>query len=104
MAEEGTDPLRNCKYPPGDERYLKDCEKCMIDTGQVSIQEGSIPLYQGSSVKFAPTQNYKTASHASVPIRKDIGCDWPYAVRRYNGAGMNSYHYQAIVLKNVLKF
>jgi hypothetical protein len=27
---------------------------------------------------------------------------WPYAVRRYNGAGVNSYHYQAQVLLRVL--
>jgi hypothetical protein len=36
-----------------------------------------------------------------VPVRKNIGCDWPYAIRRYNGAGINSYHYQAKVLKNL---
>ena len=38
----------------------------------------------------------------SVPVRGEIPCDWPYAVRRYNGAGVNSYHYQAIVLRNLL--
>ena len=46
----------------------------------------------------------KGTSYTAVPIRKNIGCDWPYAVRRYNGAGMNSYHYQVKVLKNVLTF
>jgi hypothetical protein len=104
MAEQGTGPLKGCKYPAGDERYLKDCQKCMIDAGQMNIQEGVTPLYKGSAFKFVPTQYYKTASYTSVPIRKNVGCDWPYAVRRYNGSGMNSYHYQAIVLKNVLKF
>ena len=32
---------------------------------------------------------------ASVAVR-------PYAVRRYNGSGVNSYHYQAQVLLRVL--
>jgi hypothetical protein len=103
LAEYGAGPLRSCKYPPGDERCLRDCQKCMIDAGQMNIWEGVTPLYKGSVFKFVPTQYYRTASYTSVPIHKNIGCDWPYAVRRYNGAGMNSYHYQAIVLKNVLK-
>lgn len=104
IAEYGTEPLRGCKYPAGDERNLKNCKNCMIDAGEMNIQEGVTPLYKGASFKYVPTAYYKNASYQSVPIRKNIGCDWPYAVRRYNGAGMNSYHYQAIVLKNVLKF
>jgi hypothetical protein len=40
--------------------------------------------------------------YEGVPLRKNIGCDWPYAVRRYNGDGANSYHYQAQVLLRVL--
>jgi hypothetical protein len=31
-----------------------------------------------------------------------LQCDWPYATRRYNGGGPNSFNYQAIVLKNLL--
>ena len=52
---------------------------------------------------FRPTQYYKKASYRTVPIRENKGCDWPYAVRRYNGAGNNSYHYQIRVLKNLLR-
>jgi hypothetical protein len=37
-----------------------------------------------------------------VPDRKQFGCDWPYAARRYNGSGVNSYHYQAQVLLRIL--
>ncbi len=103
LAEYGTGPLRICKYPAADERYLKDCQPCMIVAGQKNIQEGVTPLYKGSGFKYVPTPYYRSASYASVPIRKNMGCDWAYAVRRYNGAGMNSYHYQAVVLKNVLK-
>ena len=28
-------------------------------------------------------------------------CDWPYAARQYNGAGLNSYHYQIAILKSL---
>jgi hypothetical protein len=102
IVEYGVGPLRICLYPEGDPRHLRDCQQCMVGAGQMDIREGRTPLYQGSSYKFIPTQYYKTASYQSVPIRKNVGCDWPYAARRYNGAGMNSYHYQAIVLKNVM--
>jgi hypothetical protein len=74
----------------------------MIDAGQMNIQEGVTPLYRGCAFKYVPTPSYRAASCAAVPIRKNIGCDWPYAVRRYNGAGMNSYNYQVKVLKNAL--
>jgi len=66
------------------------------------VSNQQTPLYQGSKFKFVPTEYYGTASYGSVPIRKNVGCDWPYAARRYNGAGINSYHYQVRVLKNVL--
>lgn len=37
-----------------------------------------------------------------MPDRAAFGCDWPYAVRRYNGSGINSYHYQAQVLRRLV--
>ena len=36
-----------------------------------------------------------------MPIRARFECDWPYAVRLYNGGGMDSFHYQAQVLLNL---
>lgn len=102
ITEHGGGPLRLCKYSAEDPRFMKDCTQCMVDAGQQKIKEGVTPLYQGSSFKFVPTEYYGTASYDSVPIRKTVPCDWPYAVRRYNGAGINSYHYQTIVLRNVL--
>lgn len=100
-AEIGGGPLRRCKYGEGDPRFLADCRRCMVDAGQADIEEGVTPLYEGSNHSYAPTAYYRNGSHLSVPVRKKIGCDWPYAVRRYNGAGIDSYHYQAIVLRNV---
>jgi hypothetical protein len=101
-AEIGSGPLRICKYKEGDPRFLKGCKQCMADAGQIDIKEGITPIYKGSKHTFLPTRYYREASHGSVPVRKNVGCDWPYAVRRYNGAGIDSYHYQAIVLHNVL--
>jgi hypothetical protein len=101
IVEYGQKPLRSCKFAPEDDRYMKACKQCMTDAGQIDILERSTPIYQGSPVAFIPTQYYRKASYTAVPVRKNIGCDWPYAVRRYNGAGINSYHYQAIVLKNI---
>ena len=101
IAEYGNGPLRLCKYPMGDPQQMRRCRQCMADAGQHDIKEGLTPLYKGSAYRLVPTQYYKTATYDSVPVRKNIGCDWPYAARRYNGAGMNSYHYQAKVLKNL---
>jgi hypothetical protein len=101
-AEYGDGPLRDCKYGVQDPRHLKDCRQCLVDAGQMDIRDGVTPLYKGSKFRFVPTDYYGRADYDSVPIRKNIPCDWPYAVRRYNGAGINSYHYQVKVLKNVL--
>ncbi len=102
IAEYGSGPLRLCRYPGEDSRFMKDCKRCMEDADQQKIKQGMTPVYQGSSFKFVPTDYYGSGSYDSVPIRKNVPCDWPYAARRYNGAGINSYHYQTIVLKNIL--
>ena len=94
---EGTD-LRLCKYQPDDPHYLTDCRQCMLDAGETNIIAGTTHFYEGSSGVYRTTK-YHTATHLTdVPIRKNIGCDWPYAIRRYNGSGVNSYWYQAELL------
>jgi hypothetical protein len=102
IAEAGRGPLRVCRYPASDPRYLRDCRQCAVEAGTQVIRIGQTPLYAGSSAKFQKTQYYANDEYRDVPIRKNLPCDWPYAVRRYNGAGINSYHYQARVLRNVL--
>lgn len=98
VAEIGRGPLRICKYAPSDARYMTDCRACAAAAGSRGIRQG-LPVFAGSTTTWAPTQYYATASYDGVPVREKIGCDWPYAVRRYNGGGINSYHYQARVLK-----
>lgn len=102
LAEDGAGPLRLCKYPPGDPRFMHDCRQCALAAGMQDIRPGVTPLYEGAGQTFQPTPYYPSASYQHVPVRKNIGCDWPYAARRYNGSGVNSYHYQVRILKNLL--
>lgn len=102
IAEAGTGPLRVCKYAANDPRFMRDCRRCAMAAGEQDIRSGVTPLYDGSPETFHPTPYYPDASYHGVPLRKNIGCDWPYAARRYNGAGVNSYHYQVRILKNLL--
>jgi len=97
----GDGPLRLCQFPADDPRYLRDCVTCMKHAGTQNIVAGETPVYAGASQNFEKTQ-YHVGSYTGVPTRSKIPCDWPYAVRRYNGSGPNSYDYQAEVLLRVL--
>ena len=103
FADAGPVPLRECKYDNTDARFMRDCKACMHAAGTNNIERNVTRLYAGSQHRYRPTQYYKKADYADVPIRKKIECDWPYAARRYNGSGINSYHYQVRILKNVLR-
>jgi hypothetical protein len=102
LAEFGTSPLRMCKYAPSDSKYMKDCKACALAAGSQAIVPGVTPFYQGSSHVYQPTQYYNPSFIKTTPVRKGLGCDWPYAVRRYNGSGVNSYWYQALVLNHLI--
>lgn len=101
-AEHPLLPLRLCKYAPDDARYMADCRNCALATRKVNIAPG-MACCSGSASSYHADQYYATASYQGVPDRADFPCDWPYAVRRYNGAGQDSYHYQTRVLLNLLK-
>ncbi|MCH7667224.1 MAG: peptidoglycan-binding protein [Acidobacteria bacterium] len=103
-VEIGSGPLRLCKFEPDDPRHLRDCVRCLEDAGSRDITEGVTRLHAGTQHRYVPTQYYRKSSYAGVPRREKIGCDWPYAVRRYNGSGVNSYHYQTRVLLFLSKF
>ena len=100
-AEHAGEALRMCLYPPGDPLYLRDCANCARKARKVDIKRGQ-PVHAGAGTTYEPTQYYASANYRGVPDRADFPCDWPYAVRRYNGGGINSYHYQARVLLNLL--
>jgi len=104
IEEFGTGPLRLCKFAEGDPRFMRDCKNCAQEAGSQDIVEHVTPWHSGTASTYQSTQYYKVAPPAfsGVPIRKNFKCDWPYAVRRYNGSGPNSYNYQALVLKNLL--
>lgn len=101
QMEFGRRPLRICKYSSDDPRFLTDCRQCLRDAGTVDIRGGVTRFYEGARQFYEPTQYHPEREYKDVPIRRNIGCDWPYAVRRYNGGGVNSYHYQTKVLLRV---
>lgn len=102
LAEAGAGPLRVCRYPASDARYLTDCANCMRNAATFNISAGVTPVFAGSTDTYRQTQ-YHAGSYQDVPVRANIPCDWPYAVRRYNGSGPNSYDYQAEVLLRIAK-
>jgi hypothetical protein len=102
VAEIGSGPLRPCKFAQSDPRFFTDCRQCLQDAGSQDLVAGITPLFAGSTQMYQPTPLRHTfTAYRNVPVRKEIGCDWPYALRRYNGGGMDSYHYQAQVLLNM---
>ena len=101
IQEAGSVPLRLCTFVSTDPRYMRDCVNCLQQAGTQNIVAGETPVYEGSSSTYEQTQ-YHEGSYSNVPVRKNIPCDWPYAVRRYNGSGPNSYDYQAELLLKVL--
>ena len=105
IAEVGRGPLRECQFAPGTPEHFTDCETCLREAGTVSIVEGETSVHPASSVKFHSTPVYdmqaSRAVYIDVPTRAGFKCDWPYAVRRYNGGGIDSYHYQVRILKHL---
>jgi len=100
-AEHPMLPLRVCKYAPSDQRYMRDCRNCAAAARKVNIVRGT-PCYPGASLSYQPTQYHPSATYSGVPDRADFPCDWPYAARRYNGSGVNSFHYQTRVMLQLL--
>jgi peptidoglycan hydrolase-like protein with peptidoglycan-binding domain len=100
-AEHPLLPLRSCRYPASDARYMSDCENCARAARKVQIAPGT-PAFEGSRTLYEPTQYYSSATYDGIPDRADFLCDWPYAARRYNGSGVNSFHYQVRILRNLL--
>lgn len=105
LAEFGTGALRLCKFAADDPRFMTDCKNCTQEAGRQDIREDVTTWYDGTASTYRSTQyyDYSRLDFTGVPLREDFECDWPYAVRRYNGSGPNSYSYQALVLKKLLE-
>jgi hypothetical protein len=93
--------LRACRYQASDARYMGDCKTC---AGQANKRDlaPTTPVYANASLTYGQAPQYAQTTYRSVPDRADFLCDWPYAVRQYNGGGADSYHYQARILMNLL--
>lgn len=101
LAEIGRGPLRRCRFEASDPRFMADCGRCaaeaLVDIGPTT------PLHPRTTDTLHPTEYHPETRYAAVPDRARLGCDWPYAVRRYNGSGVNSYHYQYQVLQRLTR-
>jgi hypothetical protein len=98
IAELGHASLRLCKFAPGDPRRMRDCRNCAAAAPTATIEMGA-PYHEGAAGRYRFTRYYRSPEiYEQVPRRETIGCDWPYAARRYNGSGTNSYHYQTRIL------
>jgi hypothetical protein len=100
-AEHPSLALRRCRYRPGDARYLRDCRACALAAGKRDLTPDT-PVYSGAAQRYGEAPHYAPTTYYDVPQRAAFLCDWPYAVRRYNGSGCDSYNYQARVLRNLL--
>jgi hypothetical protein len=100
-AEHALLPLRLCKYASSDQRYLRDCRNCAAAARKVDIVRGT-QCYPGASLSYQPSQYHPSATYTDVPDRADFPCDWPYAARRYNGSGNDSFHYQTRLMLQLL--
>jgi len=93
--------LRACRYDPADPRFQRDCRQCALAAPRMTIGRDA-PVFPGATERFHPTQYHPETHYDDLPDWTAFGCDWPYAVRRYNGSGVDSYHYQAEVLGRFL--
>jgi hypothetical protein len=99
LAEFGRGALRRCRFEASDPRFMTDCARCAAEA-RIDIGAAT-PLHPRTTETLQPTQYHRETSYAGVPDRAKLGCDWPYALRRYNGSGVNSYHYQYRVLQRL---
>jgi len=101
LAEFGRGELRRCRFEASDPRFMTDCVRC---AGEALVDIGATtPLHPRTTETLQPTTYHRKTTYAGVPDRSKLGCDWPYAVRRYNGSGVNSYHYQYQVLQRLTR-
>ncbi len=105
-AEHPLRPLILCRYKTSDARYMRDCAACARAAPKLNIvcdPVNGTPLHPNAKPGqvYRPTAYYANTEYRDVPDRAALGCDWPYAARRYNGSGVDSFHYQARILLNL---
>jgi hypothetical protein len=95
-GKDGNAPVKVKDYNGGRATGVTGSRQCLVDAGTADIREGESKFHKNTAGVFASTQycdmNKSAALYRRVRKRANIPCDWPYAARRYNGSGINSYH------------
>jgi peptidoglycan hydrolase-like protein with peptidoglycan-binding domain len=100
-AEHPALSLRLCRYGSSDPKYMRACKACAAEVGKLDITANT-PLFHESAQTYGQAKYYANKNYPGVPDRAAFRCDWPYAIRRYNGDGPDSYNYQAKILSGLL--
>ena len=67
-AEHPLLPLRLCKYPTGNSRYMNDCQACAAAVHKLDIERGT-PAYPGAAISYRPK--------SILQLRSLSGCAGP---------------------------
>lgn len=99
----GDQPLRGCKYEQSDERFMKDCKNCVWSGKLKDYKEGKSLIDVPGKWVLKPSIYHRNKDYLGYPDYEDFPCDYVYAIRRYNGSGVNSFHYLMRVLDHLRK-
>jgi hypothetical protein len=65
-AEHPGEPLRMCKFPSGDPRFLRDCRACAVEAPKLTIRADT-PVMAGSAMKYGEQELYREYPLTDVP-------------------------------------
>lgn len=94
--------LRGCKYEESDSKYMKDCKACLKECPSKDYLMGDSLLGNGRWI-IKPTHYHRIQDYEGFPDFHHFPCDYVFTIRRYNGSGINSFHYLMRVLAHLLE-
>jgi hypothetical protein len=68
-AEHPDEPLRMCKFSPGDPRFLRDCRACAAEAPKLTIRADT-PVMTGSATKYGDQSLYRDTRLPACPTAR----------------------------------
>lgn len=99
----GSEDLRGCKYETSDSRYKSDCKNCVWSGDLRDYKKDRSVLGDKKQWVLKSSQYHKIKQYLQFPDYSKFPCDYLFSIRRYNGSGINSFHYLMRVLKHLKK-